>query len=188
MIWIKRAVFLDRDGVVNEEISFLHRADDLRLIPRSDEAIALLNKENVDVILVTNQPAIAKGLCTEVDLAVIHDRLSQMLAEKGAHIDAIYYCPHHPRKGFGEYRKICDCRKPSPGMLLKAQKERDIDMGSSFMVGDKISDIKAGRLAGCTTVGVRTGYGCNDGFNDAVPDILADDLYNAVEMILRRWK
>ena len=188
MIRIKRAVFLDRDGVVNEEISFLHKAEDLRLILRAGEAIALLNKENVDVILVTNQPAIAKGLCTEEGLADIHKRLSEMLAEKGAHIDAIYYCPHHPKDGSDEYRMVCDCRKPKPGMLLKAQKERDIDLKSSFMVGDKISDIKAGKLAGCFTVGVKTGYGCNDGFTDAVPDVLADDLYDAVEIILRRMK
>ncbi len=188
MIWIKRAVFLDRDGVVNEEISFLHKAEDLRLIPKAAEAIALLNKEGVDVILVTNQPAIAKGLCTEEGLAEIHLKLSEMLAEKGAHIDAIYYCPHHPKDGPDEYRMACECRKPKPGMLLKAQKDRGIDMSLSFMVGDKISDIKAGKLAGCFTVGVKTGYGCNDGFTDAVPDIMADDLYQAAEMILRRMK
>lgn len=175
---------MDRDGVVNEEVHLLHKPEDLKLIPKAAEAIALLNQKNIDVILITNQPVIARGMCTEEEVRLIHERLSELLSEHSAHIDAVYYCPHHPK--YGDMMK-CTCRKPNPGLLHKAQYELGINLSKSFMIGDRTSDIKAGNLAGCTTIGVRTGYACDDGYKDAVPDMMADDLYHAVQIILERW-
>jgi D-glycero-D-manno-heptose 1,7-bisphosphate phosphatase len=180
---IKIAIFLDRDGVVNEEVHLLHKPEDLKLIPRSAEAIAKLNQANIPVILITNQPVVARGLCTNEDINIIHNHLQKLLEQKNAKLDAIYYCPHHPN-----FTKECECRKPLPGLILKAEKDFNINLTKSYMIGDRISDIKAGFLAGCKTIGVKTGYACDDGFKDATPDMMANDLYHAVEIILERCK
>lgn len=182
MVSIKKAVFLDRDGVINEEVNLLQKPEQLKLIPRAGEAISMLNQAGIPVILITNQPVIARGLCTIDGLNRIHDKLQELLKAYKAKFNAVYCCPHHPK-----FSRSCRCRKPEPGMLLKAARDYDINLSESYMIGDRISDIKAGLLAGCSTIGVRTGYACDDGYNDAAPDIMADDLYHAVEIILERW-
>lgn len=186
---MEKYVFLDRDGVINVEKNLLHKKEDLELIPKSAEAISLLNKNNIKVIVVTNQPAIARGLCTEEELKDINEHLNNLLKNKNARIDGFYYCPHHPTAGSNPfYTKQCDCRKPKPGLIFQAKKDFNIkDISQFFMIGDKMSDIHAGLQAGCKTILVKTGYGGSGGgeeFKDAVPDYEAQDLYDAVINII----
>ena len=154
-----RTVFLDRDGTINHEVHHLRRVEQLELLDGAAEAIRLLNDAGIRVIVVTNQAAIGRGLLTESGLEDIHVALRALLEERGARIDAIYSCPHHPTEGVGTYRVECECRKPKPGSLQRATQELDVILGSAFMVGDKCSDLEAGRAVGCRTVLVRTGYG-----------------------------
>lgn len=183
---MEKVIFLDRDGVISVEKDLLHKKEDIELLPRTAKAIQLLNKNNYTVIVVTNQPVVARGLCTLENVREIHEHLKNVLREENARIDEIYFCPHHPKAGNNpEYTKECECRKPKPGMILQAQKDLKIkSLSECFMVGDKISDIKAGFLAGCKTILVKTGYGGDDGFKDATPDHEAKDLYEAVTQII----
>lgn len=153
------AVFLDRDGTVNVEVNYLSQPEQLELLPTVAEAISALNALRIAVIIVTNQAGVARGYFPEHRLQVIHQRLRDLLAEQGAHVTEIYYCPHHPSAGLGQYRKVCQCRKPLPGMLLTAAAEHQIDCSRSLMIGDRESDLQAGAAAGCTTALVTTGYG-----------------------------
>lgn len=151
------AVFLDRDGTVNVDVHHLRRAEDLRLIPGAGEAIARLNAAGYVVVVVTNQSVVARGLASEADLARIHAELRRQLVAYDAILDGIYHCPHHP--DYGDPPMVCDCRKPAPGMLLRAAVEHGIDLGCSIMVGDSETDLQAGWAAGCRCALVRTGYG-----------------------------
>ncbi|BDG07178.1 D-glycero-alpha-D-manno-heptose-1,7-bisphosphate 7-phosphatase [Anaeromyxobacter paludicola] len=155
----RRAAFLDRDGVLIEEVHHLHRAEDVRLIPGAAAAVRRLRELGLAVVVVTNQSAVARGLCSEEELAGIHARLRELLRADGADWDDLLYCPHHPTEGVGRYRTACDCRKPSPGMLLEAARRHALDLGRSFLVGDKASDLEAARRVGCAAVLVRTGHG-----------------------------
>ena len=155
----RRACFLDRDGVIVEDVHHLCAPEQLVLIPGAPEAIAQLNRLGVPVVVVTNQSAVARGLVTEQGLAEIHTELDRTLRAFNARIDRYYYCPHHPTEGRGEYRTGCDCRKPAPGLLLRAADEMGLDLGRSILIGDKLGDIEAGHRAGCCTILVRTGYG-----------------------------
>lgn len=152
----QRAVFLDRDGTVNRYVGFLRNIDDFELCPGAAEAIRRINESGYLAIVVTNQPVIARGEVTEEELRLIHDKMETLLGEKGAYIDGIYYCPHHPHKGYeGEIPELkidCGCRKPKPGLLLSAAKDFNIDLSRSWMTGDSENDIKAGKAAGCKTV------------------------------------
>lgn len=147
------AIFLDRDGVVSEEVNLLCDADKLRLIPGAAEAIRMINRSGYLAVLVTNQPVIARNLCSIEELEHIHAWLETILGRERAYLNAIYYCPHHPDKGYPEerpeYKIECDCRKPKPGMLLRAAKDWNIDLTESVMIGDRESDVLAGRNAGC---------------------------------------
>lgn len=147
------AVFLDRDGVVNKEVNLLCKPEQLELVEGAAEAIRYINRKSYLAIVVTNQPIIARNLCSIEDLEYIHAKLETMLGKECAYLNAIYYCPHHPNSGYPEERKEykikCECRKPAPGMLLQAAREWNIDMDNSFMIGDRESDIKAGEAAGC---------------------------------------
>jgi D,D-heptose 1,7-bisphosphate phosphatase len=147
------AIFLDRDGVVSKEIDLLHRTEDLEIIDGVSDAIRMINKSDYLTIIVTNQPVIARNLCSIDELEHIHAKLETMLGKEHAYLNAIYYCPHHPDKGYPEerpeYKIECDCRKPKPGMLLKAARDWNIDLSKSYMIGDRDSDIKAGENAGC---------------------------------------
>ena len=153
------AVFLDRDGTVNVEVNYLSRPEQLQLLPTVAETIAALNLQGIAVFIVTNQAGVARGYFPEQRLQAIHQRLQDLLAAQGAHVTGIYYCPHHPSAGLGQYRTVCQCRKPLPGMLQQAAAEHRIDCSRSFMIGDRESDLQAGAAAGCTTALVRTGYG-----------------------------
>jgi D-glycero-D-manno-heptose 1,7-bisphosphate phosphatase len=153
------AVFIDRDGTINKDIGYLADPDELEIYPWSAEAIRLINDAGMKAIIITNQSGVARGLCTEEILAAIHERLTERLLSEGARIHAIYYCPHHPEIGEPPYRRFCDCRKPNPGMINQAAREHDIDMASSYMIGDKLSDLELGLRAGVRAVLVLTGYG-----------------------------
>lgn len=148
----QKAIFLDRDGTINVFKGFLTKAEDFELIPGAAEAIKHINRSGYLAIVVSNQPVIARGDCTFEELQTIHNRMETLLGKEGAFVDAIYYCPHHPDKGFeGErpdYKFDCECRKPKPGMLLKAAKEWNLDLSKSYMIGDSERDIKAGENAG----------------------------------------
>lgn len=151
----QRAVFLDRDGTINKYVGFLRKPEELELLPGAAEAIKKINESGYLAIVVTNQPVIARGEVTVEQLDEIHNKLETLLGQEGAYLDAIYYCPHHPDKGFpGEIPELkinCDCRKPKPGMLLKAAEDFNIDLNQSWMVGDDERDMEAGQVAGCRT-------------------------------------
>lgn len=179
-----RAVFLDRDGTLNVEVNYLHRIEDFVMIPGAAQAIKALNAAGYLVIVVTNQAGIARGYYDESALHRLHEHVSQALAREGAEIDAIYFCPHHP-----DFVAPCDCRKPAPGMLLQAAADHRIDLARSWLVGDTLSDMGAGRGAGCRTVLVRTGYGARSESELATgtaarPDAITDDVGAAVRYIL----
>lgn len=178
------AVFLDRDGTINVEVNYLHRVDDFVMIPGVAEAIARLNRDGWPVIVVTNQAGIARGLYDVAALEGLHAHLQQALAQHGAHIDAFYFCPHHP-----DFTGPCTCRKPEPGMLLKAAEDHGIDLARSWLIGDSLGDIGAGRAAGCHTILVRTGYGETVEHQLATgigqrPDAIVAALPDAVAVIL----
>ena len=156
---LKPALFLDRDGVIVEEVEYLSRPSPLALIPRGAEAIARVNRRGIPVVVITNQAGVARGYFPEARVAEVHDHLDKLLSACGARIDRYYYCPHHPTEGLEPYRRQCHCRKPHPGMLHKAALQEGIDLQSSWLVGDKLSDVEAGQAAGCQTVLVHTGHG-----------------------------
>ncbi len=152
----QKAVFLDRDGTINKYVGFLRKIDDFELLPGVAKAIKSINNSGYLAIVVTNQPVIARGEVTYAQLDDIHNKMHTLLGLEGAYVDAIYYCPHHPHKGYeGEIPELkieCECRKPKPGMLLEAANDFNIDLVQSWMVGDGENDIKAGKAAGCKTV------------------------------------
>jgi D-glycero-D-manno-heptose 1,7-bisphosphate phosphatase len=155
----RAGVFLDRDGTLNVEISFLRTPDELDMIPGAARAVKRLNDLGLVTCVISNQSGIARGYLTEADLEPIHDRLACELAREGAHLDRIYYCPHHPTEGIEPYNVECDCRKPRTGMLRKAILEFDLDPGISYVVGDRVADVQAGLAIGAMTFLVLTGYG-----------------------------
>lgn len=152
---MKQAFFLDRDGVINVEVDYLSDPDKAELIPGVPEALREIRAHGFLAVVVTNQSGVARGMYSEKEVHAVHRRIDELLAATGAQVDRWYFCPHHPK-----HTGICDCRKPAPGMLLRAARELDIDLSNSVMVGDRLSDLEAGRAAGCRTVWlVRTGYG-----------------------------
>jgi D-glycero-D-manno-heptose 1,7-bisphosphate phosphatase len=153
------AVFLDRDGVITRDVDHLRSKSQLRLLPGAARAIRRLNDAGLRVIVVTNQSAIARGWLSPEKLDEIHAELRRRLAKAGAHLDAVYVCPHHPTEGSGALRRACRCRKPNPGMLLRAARELGLSLPESAMIGDKLSDLEAGRRAGCATALVLSGQG-----------------------------
>ena len=176
----QKAVFLDRDGVINKYVGFLRNIDDFELLDGVSKAIRKINESGYLAIVVTNQPVIARGEVSFAELTEIHNKMETLLGEDGAYLDAIYFCPHHPDKGFdGEIPELkfdCDCRKPKPGMLIKAAKEFNIDLTKSWMVGDSDSDIMAGKNAGCSTVLI----------GDSDENMCASNLLEAVDYIIGR--
>jgi transaldolase len=189
------AVFLDRDGVINEliyheeagVIDSPFTVDQLKLLPRAAAAIKLLNQNNIKVIVVSNQPGIAKNHFTEAILEETTNKLKQELADLGARLDGIYYCLHHPEATNLKYLEICDCRKPKPGLILKAAKELSVDPRHSYVVGDNLSDIKAGKAAGCKTIllGKLKCELCHlMESENAKPDHIATNLYDATQIML----
>ena len=183
-----KAVFLDRDGVITEDPPhYAHRLDQLRVIPGSAQAIQLLNTHNFRVIVISNQSGVARGYYREGDVKIFNDGMESLLSKQGAHIDAIYYCPHHPEADVKKYRSDCDCRKPRPGMLIEGGKKYNLDFKHSFLVGDKWSDIEAGRSVGCKTILVQTGHGLLEYESKKCPvDYVAADLHDAVQNFILR--
>ncbi len=156
----QKAIFLDRDGTINKYIGFLRNIDDFELLPGVAEAVRKINENGYLAIVVTNQPVIARGEITAPELREIHNKMETLLGADGAYLDAIYYCPHHPHKGYdGEIPELkidCECRKPKPGMLLKAAEDFNIDLSQSWMIGDGENDVKAGKAARCKTALIGT--------------------------------
>ncbi len=186
----QRAVFFDRDGTLNEYAGLLHDIDELRLAGGAAEAVAAVNHAGWLAVVVTNQPVVARGLCTAVELAAIHAKLETLLGERNAYVDAIYACPHHPDRGYpGEVTELkvaCACRKPGTALIDRAAARHHIDLSSSYLVGDGSCDVQAGRAAGMRTVLLDTGEGGRDGrCPGAEPDLRASTVSDAVAMILK---
>ena len=148
----RRTAFVDRDGTINRHVGYVSRPEQIELLPGVGAAIRSLNRAGVQVVVVTNQPVVARGMCDEAQLRAIHARLEGQLGAEGAYLDRLYYCPHHPHRGFeGERVELkieCDCRKPGPGLLVRAMDELRVDVGSSAMFGDSLCDAQAGMRAG----------------------------------------
>ncbi|MDY3973055.1 HAD family hydrolase [uncultured Veillonella sp.] len=145
---MRKAMFLDRDGVINVDVNYLYRIEDLTFFPGAKEALALAVKAGYDLIVVTNQSGVARGYYTEADVQALHQYMGDQLAKVGAPILTFYYCPHHEKGLVPEYTKACDCRKPKPGMILQACEDYEIDVAKSFLIGDKETDVKAAEAAG----------------------------------------
>jgi histidinol-phosphate phosphatase family protein len=186
----RRAIFLDRDGVLNNEDYPLISTEQIKLLPGAAEAVKKINKSGLLSIVVTNQPVIAKGFVSEEDLNIIHGKLESELGDNGAYLDKIYYCPHHPERGFERERpelKIrCKCRKPETALLKKAIEEFNIDAGNSFLIGDRTVDIMTGYKAGLTTILVKTGFAGKDNQFDCRPDYTFENLCQAVDFIINQ--
>jgi len=185
------AIFMDRDGTICQEVGYVNHVSRCALLPRSAAAIRLINEAGRPALVATNQAGVARGYFEEPLIGQVHERMRRLLAEGGARVDGVYYCAHHPTAGAPPYRADCDCRKPKPGMLLQGAKEHDSDLGRSWMIGDSIKDIEAGRAAGTGTVMVMTGYGRGEsehrrGEWRVEPDHMAEDLFEAVQWILAR--
>ena len=184
------AVFLDRDGTVCEEVGYLSSVTQMQLIPRSGKAIRKLNERGFKIIIVTNQAGVARGFFPESILPALHAEMERLLREEGAHIDGLFFCPHHPTEGIPPYRIACDCRKPAPGLLLKAASKFGVDLTSSYMVGDHLSDVECGQRVGAQAILLLTGHGREQLERMASlpvpPSHIAEDLFEAVEWILDR--
>jgi D-glycero-D-manno-heptose 1,7-bisphosphate phosphatase len=190
------AVFLDRDGTINEEVGYLDSLDKFKIIPRAYEAIRLINKSVMKAVIISNQAGVARGLFTEDFVKMTHEHLQTVLRQKGAYIDKFYYCPHHPTEGIGIYLQQCSCRKPAPGMLLQAAQDLNIDLTRSYLVGDRFRDMEAAKKVRVKGVLVKTGYGQDflqdDGQDKATeenkPDFIVTDILEAVKWILKDRK
>lgn len=182
------AVFLDRDGTIIEERGYLSRLDGIDLFPFTVDAVRLLNRAGLAVVVLTNQSGVARGYFDEAFVQETHRVLGGRVAEGGGRIDAFYYCPHYPDGKVERYRQACECRKPKPGMLLRAAADLSLDLSQSFSVGDRWSDVEAGLAAGARGVLVRTGLGALDA-DDPRPDLavslVAANLMEATSWILR---
>ncbi|MBI4575337.1 MAG: HAD-IIIA family hydrolase [Planctomycetes bacterium] len=186
---MRRAVFLDRDGVLVDLVPedgrhrTARRPSEIALVPFATEAVRLLRQHGFLVIVVTNQPGVAKGHFSERRLAACHRRLASLMARAGAPLDAIHYCPHHPLEGRGPYRRVCTCRKPAPGLILAAMARFGIRAEDSYMVGDRHTDVAAGGQAGLTTILVPTAD-TDSPVGLATPDAVVGSLLDAVWWIL----
>jgi D-glycero-D-manno-heptose 1,7-bisphosphate phosphatase len=184
-------VFIDRDGTISEEVGYINHLSRFQIYPWSSQAISLLNHNGLKAIMVTNQAGVARGYFTEDLVIQVHEKLRQELAREGACLDAIYYCPHHPSVGPEPYRQDCNCRKPKPGMLFRAVKELDLDLTSSFVIGDRYSDIELAHNAGTRSIFVLSGYGLGEYEYQrqnwkVQPDWIADNLLEATRIVLKQ--
>ena len=174
---MRRAVFLDRDGCIIEDRDFLTDPNGIRFLPGAVEGLRQLERAGFLLVIVSNQSGVARGYLDEARLAEIHERLTELLLEEGVSVAGIYYCPHLPSGTVERYAVECDCRKPKPGLLRKAAREHDIDLGASYMVGDMLRDVEAGEAAGCR--GILIGEGNQASWPEAT------NLAEAARMILR---
>ena len=186
----QKCIFLDRDGTLNALQGFIDHAEQLELLPNVAEAVKMINESGYLAVIVTNQPVVARGMCTLAELDQIHMKLEMLLGEQGAYIDKLYFCPHHPDKGFvgerPEYKIHCDCRKPGTALIEQAVNDLHIDLTKSWFIGDSTRDIQTGKNIGIKTILLRTGEAGKDGKYDAVPDFIAEDLLTAVKFVLNQ--
>ena len=180
---------MDRDGTVSHEVGYINHVSRMRPYSFTSEAVRLIRDADLLAVLVTNQAGVARGYFEEDMVRRVHDRLQGILALDGTALDAIYYCPHHPTAGDPPYRVNCDCRKPQPGMLIRAVADLDIDLERSFMVGDKISDVEMAVDLGMTGILVKTGYGRGELENQShrwqkQPHFIAENLLEAAKWII----
>jgi len=188
---MERAIFMDRDGTVSEEVGYVNHIERLRVFPWTAQAVKKLNDAGIRAFIVTNQSGVARGYFPESLVAEVHDRLRRELAMGGARLDAIYYCPHHPDGRLALYRKECACRKPASGMLERAAREFGVDLSRSFVIGDKYVDLETGFRVGARAVLVMSGYGRGEYAYlretwPRPPDHVAEDLSQAVDWILEQ--
>jgi D-glycero-D-manno-heptose 1,7-bisphosphate phosphatase len=184
------AIFMDRDGTLCDEVGYVNHLSRFRIFPYAVDVVRWINRSGRLAVLVTNQAGVARGYFPESLITEVHAHLARTLAEGDAKLDGIYYCPHHPSVGEPPYRQECDCRKPRPGLLLRAAKELGIDLARSWMIGDRYSDVKLAWTVGARGAFVKTGYGRGDIEHFGAtwprqPDLVAEDLLQAVEHILR---
>ena len=179
----KRAVFMDRDGTLIDDTGFIRRVEDVRLLPKAAQAVKRLNEADWLVIVVSNQSGVARGLLTERDVAATNQRMTELLAAEGAKVDGVYYCPHLPEGSVPNYARVCDCRKPRPGLLLEAAREHDIDLAHSVMIGDAPRDAEAGIAAGTHAILLTSSPARADQAPDACGQ--APDVFAAVTEVLK---
>lgn len=175
---MKPAVFLDRDGVITKEKSYIKSMEDLEIFPYAKKCIEMIHGKGYYAIVVTNQSAVARGLLEEKTLVQMNELLKQE-----TEIDKVYYCPHHVEAVVMKYRKKCQCRKPNIGMILEAKRDFDIDMSKSIIVGDRASDIETGKRAGVKTILVNSGYGLKNLEYPVQPDYTVDDLTDVINYL-----
>ncbi len=184
-----RVIFLDRDGTLNEEVNYLHRKEDLKILDSVPQALKRLKAHGYKLVVVTNQAGVARGYYSEEEVEALHRYMNEVLRSQGAEIDAFFYCPHHPEHGIGAYKTVCGCRKPGVGMFEQAASRFDVDKACSWMIGDKLIDIQSGINFGLRTVLVGTGYGADFhaqqcGSGQPPYDIYAETLEEAAKAIL----
>ena len=186
---MKRAVFIDRDGTISEEVGYINHPSRFSLFPYAASAVQHLNENGWLAILVTNQAGVARGYFSEDMIQTVHAVMTADLESNGAKLDAIYYCVHHPSVGEPPYRFDCECRKPKPGLISRAAKDFDIDLNESWMVGDRYSDIELARNAGLKSAFVLSGYGRGEWEHQRASwteksDLVAENLLEAVHLIV----
>jgi D-glycero-D-manno-heptose 1,7-bisphosphate phosphatase len=178
------AIFLDRDGTIIRHVDLLHKLSDVRLLPGAAKAIQAMNRKGFFTVIISNQPAIARGVASMARINEINDLVIHRLKKKGARVDALYFCPHHPEGVVKEYSVACDCRKPSPGMILAAAEHHNLHLKKSFMIGDSSHDVQAANRAKVKAVLVKTGHGGKDKWQfEGEPDFVAKNLREAVQFI-----
>ena len=190
------AVFLDRDGTINEEVGYLDSLAKLKIIPAASAAIRLINQSGMKAVVISNQSGVARGIFPEEFVQTVNNQLEELLKKEGTVIDKFYYCPHHPTAGEGTYRQKCSCRKPEPGMLRQAARELNLDLTSSYLIGDRYIDIETAGRVGAKGVLVKTGFGAallrDEGPDKATPEnkpaFIAGDIMEAVQWILKNRK
>ena len=184
----QRAVFLDRDGTLVEEVDGLTSPGQLELLPGAAAAVRELNHQGFRTVLISNQPVVAKGFCTEAEVEIVHRKLQTLLGREHAFLDRLYYCPHHPEKGFAgerpELKINCECRKPKPGMVLQAARDLNLDLTTSWLIGDTTTDVETARNAAVKSILVRTGHAGSDSKFSSQPGFTAENLLDAVHLIL----
>ena len=187
----RKAIFIDRDGTLSEEVGYVNHVSRFRLFPFAVDAIRLVNRSPFLAVLVTNQAGVARGYFAESMIHAVHDEVRRAMDAGGARLDGVYFCPHHPTAGDAPYRQDCDCRKPKPGLLHRAAADLGIDLAGSYMIGDRVGDLQLAWSVGATGVLVRTGYGRGELEHQASawprpPDLVAEHLLEAVVGILAR--
>jgi D-glycero-D-manno-heptose 1,7-bisphosphate phosphatase len=188
---MNRAIFIDRDGTISEEVGYINHPSRFRLYPYAASAIKQINDQGWLAVVITNQAGVARGYFSEALIGQVHERMKQELEKENARLDAVFYCAHHPTVGDPPYRADCDCRKPLPGLVTKAAAELDIDLEKSWMIGDRYSDVQLAQNARLRSAFVLSGYGRGEWEHQretwkAQPDIVAENLLEAVKKILDR--